>query len=176
MNSKGKTFREDVFSVFFACTDILTSSIVHLIKLDTPWKRGRWNKGLIKNSFNMLKHCSIQRRQLVHKLFSWVLKTSLQALCKSVQENFGCVEKNTRKHISEAYGIKNSSNWNNIVCEWIILFHVELFAMHQLPMTEVTFVNWLRSIIYFASLCFAFASNKFFLLSVKIIKHSACRT
>ena len=55
----------------------------------------------------MFKHWSIQRRQLVHMLSSWVSKTSVQTLRKGVQENFGHVQKKmTRKHFSETYGIK----------------------------------------------------------------------
>ena len=55
----------------------------------------------------MFKHWSIQRRQLVHMLSSWVSKTSVQTLRKGVQENFGRVQKKiTRKHFSETYGIK----------------------------------------------------------------------
>ena len=53
-----------------------------------------------------------------------------------------------------------------------------LLTIHQLPMTEIIFVNWLRSIIYLASVSknlFACPSNKLLLVSVKIIKQSACK-
>ena len=51
--------------------------------------------------------------------------------------------------------------------------------MHQLPMTEVIFVNWLSSLTYIASVSknlFACGSENLLLVSVKIIKQTACRT